>query len=100
MTRANAPVPEKGSEKGGRLRVRMPDRETSQEIRLILTYEATMRGLTLGQTCSELIAQVADVESYPEEVRARLDEIAQESNRRGIERSLSMSGSDDAAVAE
>ena len=78
-----------------RMRIRLSDKESFQEIRTILAYESSVRGLTIGQAVSELIQEAVDTSSYPEEVRARLREIADDSTRRAIEKSLGMSREDD-----
>ena len=65
-----------------RLRIRLSDKESYQEIRTILAYESSVRGLTTGQAASELIQQAVDTSAYPEEVQARLREIAEASTRR------------------
>lgn len=83
-----------------RLRVRISDKESFQEIRTILAYESSVRGLTIGQAASELVRQAVDTTAYPEEVQARLREIADDSTRRAIRKSLKMSTSEDGESAD
>ena len=78
-----------------RMRIRLSDKESYQEIRTILAYESSVRGMTTGQAVSELIQQAVDTSAYPEEVQARLREIAEDSTRRAIEKSLNMTSTDD-----
>lgn len=78
------------SAKPERLRVRLPDKESYQEVRAILAYESSVRGLTVGQAASELVREAVDTSAYPEEVRERLRQIAEDSTRRAVERSLGM----------
>ena len=54
----------------------------------ILAYEAGVRGLSLGQTLLQLIGEAVDIDAYPPEVRAQLDEIDEGARRRGVEKSL------------
>ena len=54
----------------------------------VLAYEAGMRGLSLGQTLLQLLNEAIDLDSYPPEVRAQLDEIHDQARRRAIEKSL------------
>ena len=80
--------------KPDRMRIRLSDKESYQEIKTILAYESSVRGLTIGQAVSELIQQAVDTSSYPEEVQQRLREIAENSTRRAIKKSLDMSTTD------
>ena len=77
-----------------RLRIRLSDRESYQEIRTILAYESSVRGLTTGQAATELILRAVDTSTYPEEVQTRLREIADDSTRRAIQRSLNITDTD------
>ena len=81
--------------KPDRMRIRLSDKESYQEIKTILAYESSVRGLTIGQAVSELIQQAVDTSSYPEEVQQRLREIAENSTRRAIKKSLDMSTTDE-----
>ena len=81
--------------KSDRMRIRLSDKESYQEIKTILAYESSVRGLTIGQAVSELIQQAVDTSSYPEEVQQRLREIAENSTRRAIKKSLDMSTTDE-----
>ena len=77
-----------------RLRVRFSDEASYLKVRTILAYESSVRGMTTGQAASELVMAAVDVSAYPEEVQARLREIAEESARRAIEKSLKATGED------
>ena len=56
--------------------VRMPDAESYRIVKDILSYESVVREMRVGQAFAELIFEAIDIESYPEEVRERLREIA------------------------
>ena len=80
-----------------KINVHVADESALEAMRLILSYEAGVRGMSMGQACSELVMEAADVEDYPPEVRGRLAELQAESRRRAVERSLraSRGGEDD-----
>ena len=78
----------------GKMNIHLSDEDAAATVKTILAYEAAVRGRTIGQTCSELVAEAADVESYPEEVRGRLAEIAEAAERRAVAKSLGMSEGD------
>ena len=61
-----------------------------QELRTILTYEACVRGVYLGQAVCELVEEGADIDSYPPEVQAKLVELATESANSVMRKSLEM----------
>lgn len=68
--------------------ISMADEGRVLATRTILGYEAGVRGLSLGQALLQLLVEAADVESYPPEVRAQLDEIHEAARRRAAQRSL------------
>ena len=70
------------------LDISMADEGRLLTSKTILGYEAGLRGLSLGQTLLQLLNEAVDLESYPPEVRAQLDEIHEQSRRRAIEKSL------------
>ena len=70
------------------LDVSLADEGRLQTVRTILGYEASVRGLTLGQAFSQLLREAVDVEQYPEEVREQLRQIEEGTRRRAIERSV------------
>ena len=74
----------------GKINIHLSDEDAVAAVKTILAYESAVRGRTIGQTCSELVAEAADTASYPPEVQARLAEIAQESERRAVAKSLEM----------
>ena len=78
-------------DKGKRLRIRFSDKESLQEVRTILAYEAGVRGLNIGQALCEIVIGAVRFEDYPEELRERLQEIEKESKERAVEKSLEMS---------
>ena len=71
-----------------KINVHVADESALEAMRLVLSYEAGVRGMSMGQACSELVMEAAKVDSYPPEIRTRLDEIRAESRRRAVERSL------------
>lgn len=75
--------------------VHLINSESVITVRTILQYEARLRGRTIGQTCTELLLEAVDVDSYPPEVKSRLANIRREARRRAIEKSLSMVRIDD-----
>lgn len=81
----------KSANTSGKMNIRLADEDLALAVKTVLAYESTVRGRTIGQTCSELIAEAVDIDSYPEEVRARLDEIAAATERRAVAKSLEMS---------
>ena len=83
------------SGKQGRFRVRFSDGRSYWRVKTILAFEAKKNGRTTGQTICDLVASVADIESYPEEVRARLDELDQLSEVMAVEKALEMSREDE-----
>ena len=70
------------------LDVSMADEGRMLTAKTILGYEAGLRGLSFGQTLLQLLNEAIDLESYPPEVRAQLDEIHEQARRRAIEKSL------------
>lgn len=70
------------------LDISMADEGRILATKTILGYEAGVRGLSLGQTLLQLLNEAIDVETYPPEVRAQLDEIHEGARRRAIEKSL------------
>ena len=79
-----------GDGSGRNITVRMPDEGTLQTVRTILAYESAVRGRKAGQTLAELVMEAVDIESYPPEVRARLDELAEQHAQRAVEKFLQM----------
>ena len=75
---------------GKTMTIRMPDEGSLQTVKTILAYESTVRGRKPGQTLSELVMEAVDIDSYPEEVKARLREIGDEISRRSVERFLNL----------
>lgn len=57
----------------------------------VLDYEALSRRLTRGQALYELVLEAVDVESYPAEVRKRIDEIERKRLDRAVRESLAAS---------
>ena len=57
-------------------------------VKAILGYEASVRGLTLGQTVLRLLNEAVDTDGYPEEVRYQLDVIRESLRCRAIERAV------------
>ena len=78
-------MPESSS-KTPKMNIRMADRLKVLELRTILAYEAEMRGLSIGQTCAELVSEGADFDSYPQEMLDLLADIQEQSKRRAVER--------------
>ena len=78
------------SKSAGKMNIHLADEDAVATVKTILAYESAMRGRTIGQTCSELVMEAADISSYPEEIRLRLDEIAEASERRAVAKSLEM----------
>ena len=74
----------------GVLTINLADEGRLLTMKTILAYESTVRGRTIGQTSSELVQEAADVSSYSEEVQSRLAEIAEQSERRAVAKSLEM----------
>lgn len=74
------------------LKVSLPSELRERTLRAVLDYEATVRGLTLGQVAEELVMEAIDLDSYPPEVRSRLDEIAVRTRARAEEKSLRAAG--------
>ena len=72
----------------GKYNVSIADPDAAAAMRAVLAYEARVRGRSLGQACYELVMEAADLPSYPEEVRARLAELDEETARRAVARSL------------
>ena len=70
------------------LTVNLTDEGRLSTMKTILGYEAGVRGLTVGQTFVQMVTDAVDLDSYPEEVLAQLDEIKARKSRRAIERSL------------
>ena len=66
-----------GDGSGRNITIRMPDEGSLQTVKTILAYEATVRGRKPGQALTELVMEAVDIDSYPPEVRARLDELAE-----------------------
>ena len=58
-------------------------------LRAILSYEAEIRGLSLGQTLLQLLTEAADLDSNPREVREQLDAIRAERRAEVARRCLS-----------
>ena len=78
---------QKGSPK---INIGLADVATEKALRIILAYESGIRGRAAGQTAYELVMQAIDIESYPPEVRKRLDELQDDVRKRAIERSLNL----------
>lgn len=81
----------------GKLNIHLSDEDAVAAVKTVLAYEAAVRGRTIGQTSSEMVLEAVDISSYPDEVRARLSEIAAETERRAVAKSLEMSDSDQGA---
>lgn len=77
--------------KNKKLNIHLADEEALLSLKTVLAYEASMRGLTIGQVSSELVSEAVDLDSYPPEVRGRLQEIAADAERRAVLKSLSLS---------
>ena len=74
------------------LTVNLADEGRLQAMRIVLAYESGVRGLTIGQTFAQMVMEAADVERYPEEVRARLAELEERRSWRAAARSLEAAG--------
>ena len=64
--------------KGVKVGLRFPDEEGAEAVRAVLSYESAVRGRPVGRTLFDLVMEGADLASYPEEVLARLREIAEQ----------------------
>ena len=62
---------------GVKMGLRFPDDEAAEAVRAVLSYESAVRGRPAGRTLFDLVMEGADLSSYPDEVLARLREIAE-----------------------
>ena len=58
--------------------INLGDERRLLTLRTILSYEAEVRGLSLGQTLLQLLLDAADLDSYPREVRDEINKIRAE----------------------
>ena len=72
------------------LNVSFGDELLAQMLKTIIDYEAARRGLSRGQALTALVLEAADVDSYPPEVRERLDKIAERTRKRAAADALSV----------
>ena len=84
--------------KQAKINFHMADESAVAIMRLILSYEAGVRGLSMGQACSELVMEAVDVGSYPAEVRERLAELQAESQHRAVKKALQASRAGDELI--
>ena len=77
--------------KTDKLTIHLSDEAALKAVKVILAYESGVRGRTVGQVCSDMVMEAADLDAYPQEVLDRLDEIAEESKRKAVAKSLEMS---------
>lgn len=77
-----------------KMNIHLADEDAALALKTVLAYEASVRGRTIGQVCSDLVMEAADIDHYPPEVRERLSQIAEESERRAVLKSLAMTDSD------
>ncbi|MBQ9000424.1 MAG: hypothetical protein IJ087_01040 [Eggerthellaceae bacterium] len=57
-------------------------------VKTIILFEAKQRGLTRGQAFLQLIMESADMEKYPEELRARFKELEEHRRNRATRNCL------------
>ncbi|MBQ9000422.1 MAG: hypothetical protein IJ087_01030 [Eggerthellaceae bacterium] len=66
------------------LDISLPEKGRVQALRLIIKYEAGVRGLTLNQALLQLVREAIDIDSYPPEIRDHLAEIREKSHERAV----------------
>ena len=74
-----------------RFYLRTDDERVFLRLKTIVAYESERTGRTIGQATYDLVMKAADVESYPEEVRERLDEIDRETREKAVRTALELS---------
>lgn len=79
------------SSRNNKWTISLSDAGQMLKLRTIVTYEAGVRGLGLGQACAQLVTEAVDVESYPKDIRQQLDAIDEQSKLHALNRALRMS---------
>ena len=72
------------------LTVTLSDELRMALLRSVIEYEAAVRGLSRGQAVVQLVLEAVDLDSYPEEVRERIDKIAERTRKRAIADALAV----------
>ena len=74
------------SNKRSGLTISLSDESKMAKLRTVLSYESTVRGLTIGQVFTELVYAAIDLDSYPPEVLAQLADTRNETRELAIAR--------------
>ena len=73
--------------------INLSDEQKILAMKAVLAYEAGTRGLSVSQTIVDMVMESADIESYPEDVRAELEGLYERRSRRAARRCLDVATS-------